>query len=81
VKRYVIALGKHRGKLYTNSGDTREFRVSDQSLPEGTIATLKCKHSTYNWVELSDGYYYPLDLLVPIRTKTNIILEGLQDAL
>ncbi|MCI4436379.1 MAG: hypothetical protein JHC33_06155 [Ignisphaera sp.] len=81
MKRYIIALGKHRGKLYTNSGDTREFRVSDQSSTDGTILNLKFKHSTYNWVELSDGYYYPLDLLAPIRTKTNIILEGLQDAL
>lgn len=81
MKRYVIALGKHRGRRYTNSGDTRSFLVSDNSLPDGTVATLKYKHSTYNWVELSDGYYYPLDLLAPIRTKTNIILEGLQDAL
>ncbi|MCI4436378.1 MAG: hypothetical protein JHC33_06150 [Ignisphaera sp.] len=83
MKRYTVQLGKHRGKLYTNSGDTKSLRVNNQALPDGSIVTIQRRFVSYNWALINEdaSYMYPMDLLVPIpvHTKINKILGGLRE--
>jgi hypothetical protein len=73
---FKVNLGKYRGNLYTNSGDTEYTRVMRTSLPDGALVTIRRKHSDYNWVTLnedSDFIWYPMDLLTPIGKSNNIL--------
>lgn len=79
-KLYMVQLGTHRGRLYTNSGDTRSLRVNNRALPDGTLVTIRKEYVAYRWALLNEDvhYGYPMDLLIPI-TKINKILGGLRD--
>jgi hypothetical protein len=74
---FIVNLGKHRGKLYTNSGYNGVIRTS---LPDGSIVTIRRKHPDCNFVTLNEDnglYWCPMDLLTPIR-KSDYILRRLK---
>jgi hypothetical protein len=85
MKRYMVQLGEHRGKLYMNSGDTRSLQVSNHALPDGSIVTIQRKLVSYNWALINEDAprMYPMDLLIPIpdiiHAKINKILGGLRE--
>jgi hypothetical protein len=76
----LVNLGEYRGYDYTNSGDERPIRVLADSVPDGTLVTIRRKHPNYNWVTINedDEYnWYPLDLLTN-TSKANYVLAMLK---
>jgi RES domain-containing protein len=77
---YMVNIGKYRGKFFRYYDSTSTILVPSRSLPDGTTVTILFEHPDLPLVTLNEDkgfYWYPLDLLTPIR-KSDYILRRLK---